>query len=81
MVALRKNNINLPEEVESARSIELNIGKQTLLNKYLYLCTLIKKDHISHCYNKLFRKRQLIDYLGGQFEFSFSCLINQIDQD
>lgn len=25
MVALRKNNINLPEEVESARSIELNI--------------------------------------------------------
>ena len=20
-------------------------------------------------------------YLGGQFEFSFSCLINQIDQD
>ena len=31
MVALRKNNINLPEEVESARSIELNIGKK--LNK------------------------------------------------
>ena len=28
MVALRKNNINLPEEVESARSIELNIGKK-----------------------------------------------------
>ena len=28
MVALRKNNINLPEEVESARSIELNIGKE-----------------------------------------------------
>ena len=37
MVALRKNNINLPEEVESARSIELNIGKKVnkLLNKNL----------------------------------------------
>ena len=35
MVALRKNNINLPEEVESARSIELNIGKK--VNKQLTL--------------------------------------------
>ena len=35
MVALRKTNVNLPEEVESARSIELNIGKK--VNKQLTL--------------------------------------------
>ena len=45
MVALRKNNINLPEEVESARSIELNIGKK--VNKQLIkFCIYKNHNHV-----------------------------------